>query len=88
MNNGTNSNKFQAVASNFGHPNRFVASTPCNFFSILGKINTTTSALQDAINALIMLQLNSIKTHVKPYQIIQFILYNTLMYILQLFPGI
>lgn len=32
-----------------------------------GKINTTTSALQDAINALIMLQLNAIKTNVLKY---------------------
>lgn len=89
MNNGTNSNKFQAVASNFTYPNRYFAPTQCNFFLFnLGKINTTTSALQDAINALIMLQLNSIKTHVKPYQPIQFFLYNTLMSILQSFLGI
>lgn len=33
-------------------------------YSPIGKINTTTSALQDAINALIMLQLNSVKTNV------------------------
>ncbi|XP_031638302.1 COMM domain-containing protein 2 [Contarinia nasturtii] len=43
MNNGSNTNKFQAIAT---------------------KLNTTTAALQDAINALIMLQLNSIKTNV------------------------
>ncbi|XP_055301978.1 COMM domain-containing protein 2 [Sitodiplosis mosellana] len=34
------------------------------FQAIATKINTSTSALQDAINALIMLQLNSIKTKV------------------------
>lgn len=35
-----------------------------HYFMNSGKINTTTTALQDAINALIMLQLNSIKTNV------------------------
>lgn len=40
-----------------------------NRFKFEDKINTTVAALQDAVNALIMLQLNSIKTNVRRTQL-------------------
>lgn len=67
LTNGFNSNRFQAIAGKFMLPHLAEIDLPLFVyrFGFSGKINTNVAALQDAVNALIMLQLNSIKTNVR-----------------------